>query len=390
MSSARQTNLIRTLYLSSILSQSRSFFDTHNAGELSTRLTSDIELIQNGTGEKVGLFLQASCTLVASIVIAFIQSWKVTLLLGCLFPFMGACNVICNRLAGRYGVASLTAYAEANSVVEEALSSVRTLMSLNGQTRASREFINRLEPAERLGVQKAKMQGLGLAGVQAFMYLAYAIAFFFGAFLIQQGQLTPGQLVAVYFALMIGTLRMSSVAPELAAFSNACAAAGAVFGLIDMEPVVDKPRVKGAQPAKPTDFTGGIKFENVTLRYPARMEVKALDGFSLEIEEGKTTAFVGSSGSGKSSLISLVLRGYEPTEGRISITAASGTHELRDLDLTWWRNQIGIVSQGKIQGASSTQTTFSTLSVKGPPNHLNSRTNPLRPLHPRKHRSRLA
>ncbi|KAJ3169077.1 Multidrug resistance protein 1 [Geranomyces variabilis] len=342
MSSARQTNLIRTLYLESVLRQSRTFFDTHNAGELSTRLTSDIELIQNGTGEKVGLFMQASCTLVAAIVIAFIQSWKVTLVLGCLFPFMGTINVVCNRWAAKNGIAALTAYAEANSVVEEALSAIRTLMSLNGQKRSSREFANRLKPAEELGVAKAKAQGLGLAGVQAFMYFAYSIAFFFGAYLIQQGELTPGQLVAVYFALMIGTMRMSSVAPELAAFGNACAAAYAIFSLIDEEPNVAKPRNAGAEPAKLSDFDGQISFNNVTFKYPSRPTVKALDGFSLDIEAGKTTAFVGASGSGKSTIIALVERGYEPTEGSIT---ANGKAELRDLDLAWWRDQIGIVSQ---------------------------------------------
>ncbi|KAI8815731.1 P-loop containing nucleoside triphosphate hydrolase protein [Fimicolochytrium jonesii] len=342
MSSARQTNLIRTLYLSSILRQSRSFFDTHNAGELSTRLTSDIELIQNGTGEKVGLFMQASCTLVAAIVIAFIQSWKVTLVLGCLFPFMGAINVVCNRWAAKNGIAALTAYAEANSVVEEALSAIRTLMSLNGQKRSSREFVNRLEPAEKLGVAKAKAQGLGLAGVQAFMYLAYSIAFFYGAYLIQQGQLTPGKLVAVYFALMIGTMRMSSVAPELAAFSNACAAAFAIFTLIDAEPQIAKPRSPTTPPTTIPTFNGAINFQNVTFTYPSRPTVKALDNFTLQIQPGKTTAFVGASGSGKSTIIALVERGYEPTEGTIT---ASTTTELRDLDHAWWRNQIGIVSQ---------------------------------------------
>ncbi|KAI8588049.1 P-loop containing nucleoside triphosphate hydrolase protein [Geranomyces variabilis] len=342
MASARQTNLIRTLYLESVLRQSRTFFDTHNAGELSTRLTADIELIQNGTGEKVGLFMQASCTLVAAIVIAVIQSWKVTLVLGCLFPFMGTINVVCNRWAARNGIAALTAYAEANSVVEEALSAIRTLMSLNGQKRSSREFANRLKPAEELGVAKAKAQGLGLAGVQAFMYFAYSIAFFFGAYLIQQGQLTPGQLVAVYFALMIGTMRMSSVAPELAAFGNACAAAYSVFSLIDQEPDVAKPRVADAEPAKLSNFDGQLAFNNVTFRYPSRPTVKALDGFTLEIEAGKTTAFVGASGSGKSTIIALVERGYEPTEGTIT---ANGKTELRDLDLAWWRDQIGIVSQ---------------------------------------------
>ncbi|KAJ3146427.1 Multidrug resistance protein 1 [Geranomyces michiganensis] len=341
MSSARQTNLIRRLYLVSILRQTRTFFDTHNAGELSTRLTSDIELIQNGTGEKVGLFMQACFTLVAAIVIAFIQSWKVTLVLGCLFPFMGAINVICNRLAAKNGIAALTAYAEANSVVEEALSAIRTLFSLNGQKRSSREFANRLEPAEKLGVAKAKAQGLGLAGVQAFMYFAYSIAFFFGAFLIQQGQLTPGQLVAVYFALMIGTMRMSSVAPELAAFGNACAAAFAIFELIDQEPDIAKPRIAGATPAKISTFDGQITFDNVTFKYPSRPTVKALDGFTLEIEAGKTTAFVGASGSGKSTIIALVERGYEPTGGCITANKS----ELCDLDLAWWRNQIGIVSQ---------------------------------------------
>ncbi|KAI8918639.1 multidrug resistance protein 1a [Powellomyces hirtus] len=344
LASARQTTVIRKLFLSSILRQNRTFFDTHNAGELSSRLTSDIELIQNGTGEKVGLFIQAGFTLVAAIAISVSQSWKVTLVLGCLFPFMGACSVICNRIAGKKGIASLKAYAQASNVVEETLSSIRTVMALNGQNRASQTFAKQLKPAKLLGVQRAKAQGLGVAGVQTCMYLAYSIAFFYGSYLITKGELTPGRLMAVYFALVIGTMRMSSVAPELAAFSNACSAASAVFELIDREPEDVGPLDKDVPLVRNVNTNGSITFENVTFAYPSRPSVKVLDNFSLEFEPGKTTALVGQSGSGKSTIVALLERWYEPSSGIIKIDGIP----LRNHDLKSLRNSIGIVSQEPI------------------------------------------
>ncbi|KNC98836.1 uncharacterized protein SPPG_05810 [Spizellomyces punctatus DAOM BR117] len=341
LSSNRQTNLIRTLYLTAILRQSRSFFDTHNAGELSSRLTSDMDLIQNGIGEKVGMFVQAFCTLIAALVIAFVQSWRVTLVLCGLFPLMGACNVICNRMAARYGIGALKAYAEANNVVEEALSSIRTVMSLGAEQRAVGDFTERLETAEHLGSRKAKAQGLGTGGVQLCMYLAYSIAFFYGSFLIVGGELTPGRLVAVYFALVIGTMRMSSIAPEIAAFGNACSAAYAIFHLIDREPDIARPRDPTAEPLRPGTIVGRLSFEGVQFKYPSRPDVVVLDDVSFQVEPGKTVALVGQSGSGKSTIVALLERWYEPLAGKVSVDG----HELRDLDMTWWRQQIGFVSQ---------------------------------------------
>ncbi|KAJ3046799.1 hypothetical protein HK097_000507, partial [Rhizophlyctis rosea] len=245
LSSTRQTTQIRTLYLSSILHQSRSFFDTHNSGELASRLTADIELIQNGTGEKVGMFLQAMCTFVAALGVAFWQSWRVTLVLSTLFPIMFVCNVYFNAKARTAGVESLKAYGLASNIVEESLSSIRTVLALRGQERIAAQFGERVQKAEDLSVLKSRMQGAALAGVQSFMYLAYSIAFFYGSYLITLGVLTSGRLTGVFFALMIGTFRLSTVAPELAAFGNACSAAHAVFSIIDKEPEVAKPREGG-------------------------------------------------------------------------------------------------------------------------------------------------
>ncbi|KAJ3037366.1 Multidrug resistance protein 1 [Rhizophlyctis rosea] len=340
LASTRQTTKIRTLYLHSILRQSRSFFDTHNAGELSSRLTSDIELIGNGTGEKVGLFFQAICTFVSALCIAYWQSWRVSLALSCVFPVMAAFNVYFNKKAREAGIESLKAYGLASNVVEESLSSIRTVYSLRGQTRTSTQFAQRTLRAEKAGIAKAKSQGAGLAGVQSCMYLAYSVAFFYGALLITRGQLTSGRLVGVFFALVIGTFRMSSVAPELAAFSNACSAAFAVFTLIDKVPEIDGPR-DGKVVRTLEKVEGRLRFEGVGFRYPSRPSVQVLDGVTFEVSPGQTVALVGSSGSGKSTIVALLERWYEPLSGTVTVDGV----ELRDLDLRFWRGQIGFVSQ---------------------------------------------
>ncbi|KAJ3163045.1 hypothetical protein HDU86_002214 [Geranomyces michiganensis] len=344
LSSERQTTVIRKLYLQSILRQSRAFFDTHNTGELSSRLTADIELIQNGTSEKVGLFIQALFTLFTAIIISLKQSWRVTLVLACIFPFMGAWSVVCNRWAGKSGIAALRAYAKAYDVVEETLSAIRTVMSLGGQARASRAFAARLAPAQAFAVRRAKAQGMSTAGVQASMYFSYTIAFVYGSYLITKGLLTSGQLLGVWFALMIGTLRMSGVAPELAAFSNACSAAHAVFDLIDRKAEHVGPLDGSPTVTAKVDTNKPIRFENVTFSYPARQSVNVLENFSLEFESGKTTALVGKSGSGKSTIISMIERWYEPSSGLVTIDGMP----VRNMDIHYWRNQIGLVSQEPI------------------------------------------
>ena len=120
--------------------------------------------------------------------------------------------------------------------------------------------------------------------------------------------------------------------------TNAQGAAAKLYQTIDRIPDIDSASLDGKKPEK---ARGEITLENVKFSYPSRPTVQVVKGLNLTFEAGKTAALVGASGSGKSTIISLVERFYDPTEGAIKFDS----HDLKDLNLNWLRNQIGLVSQ---------------------------------------------
>lgn len=132
-------------------------------------------------------------------------------------------------------------------------------------------------------------------------------------------------------------LRRSYLLP-LTAVTNGCAAAAKIFATIDLVPSIDSASEKGLRPSK---VIGEITLENVDFNYPARPDVQIVKNLSLTFPAGKTTALVGASGSGKSTVISLVERFYDPLAGSVRLDGV----DIRDLNLKWLRSQIGLVSQ---------------------------------------------
>jgi ATP-binding cassette subfamily B (MDR/TAP) protein 1 len=189
-------------------------------------------------------------------------------------------------------------------------------------------------------------------------------AFSFGATLINQGKADPGQIVIVILAILIGSFSLAIMAPDVQgtnqipikilsgqpdcvllfpfiAITSARSAAAKLFATVDRVPSIDSASEDGVKPNK---VIGEITFENVDFNYPSRPDVEVLKDLSLTLPAGKTTALVGASGSGKSTIISLVERFYDPLAGYVCLDGL----DIRDLNLKWLRSQIGLVSQEPI------------------------------------------
>ena len=128
------------------------------------------------------------------------------------------------------------------------------------------------------------------------------------------------------------------IAPSIGEVAKASAAAKAVLDLIAQEPKIDP---VGSEGLKPESTSGQITFQGVSFSYPARPTLRVLEDLSLEFEARKVTAIVGASGSGKSTVVGLTERWYDPLEGRICIDG----HDIKDLNVRWLRSQIGLVQQ---------------------------------------------
>lgn len=171
-------------------------------------------------------------------------------------------------------------------------------------------------------------------------YCAYSLCFYFGAILLKSNEITPGVVVNVFFAVLIGAFALGQIAPDLQAFSFGRGAGAKIFYTIDRVPEIDSYSETGKH-LSTEKAQGRVELKNVSFFYPARPEVLVLDQVSLTIEAGSTVALVGQSGSGKSTIIQLMEHFYDPTSGVIEIDGINMT----DLNVLSLRQHIGFVSQ---------------------------------------------
>ena len=337
ISGENQSKRIRELYLKAILRQDVGWFDKTSTGELVTRINGDTNVIQDGISDKVGLIIQFTASFIAGFVIGFIKGWKLALVLCSVFPLLSGAAFLMAKVLSGGSTDEQAAYASAGGVAQQVLSSMKTVVSFGGEEREIKRYSKHLDEAEKFGTKKALSNGVGVAVIQGLIFLVYALAFWYGNTLIPN-EMNAGQVLNVFFAIIIGAFSLGQATPHLAAIGLATGAAHEIFETIDRVSPIDSSSTEGT---KLESITGAIEFKNISFHYPSRDDVPILSDFSLDVKAGQTVALVGSSGSGKSTIVKLVERFYNPVKGSISLDG----HELKSLNVKWLREQIGFVSQ---------------------------------------------
>jgi ATP-binding cassette subfamily B (MDR/TAP) protein 1 len=329
---------IREHYLESCMKQNIGFFDKLGAGEVTTRITADTNLIQEGISEKVGLTLSAVATFVAAFVIGFISFWKLTLILISTVVALMLCMGTGSKFIVKYSRQNIAAYAQGGSIAEEVISSVRNAIAFGTQDRLAKQYDTHLIRAETFGFKLKSTLGVMVAGMMTILYLNYGLAFWMGSRFLVSGEVQLSKVLIVMMSVMIGAFNLGNVAPNIQAFTTALGAAAKIFSTIDRKSPIDPSSEEGA---KYEHVVGTIRLENIKHVYPSRPEVVVMNDVSLTIPAGKTTALVGASGSGKSTIIGLVERFYSPIEGTVYLDGV----DISTLNLRWLRQQISLVSQ---------------------------------------------
>ncbi|XP_033762523.1 ATP-dependent translocase ABCB1-like [Pecten maximus] len=337
---AKLTARFRMLAFKSLIWQDISFFDDpkNRVGTLTTRLARDSNLVQGAAGNKVGSVLESLSTAFVAIIIAFIHSWKLTLVVLAFMPLMIAAGVIHGKKLTGFSKGDKSVAEESGKLTSEAINNIRTVASLTRE----QSFIDKYERflnvlyinGRKRSFVHGAMSGLSLA----VMFFAYAAAFTYGGYLVQYDNLPFENVFKVFVAVVFGGLsigRQSSYAPD---FNKGKIAASRLFQIMEMKPTIDTASEEGKVMEK---FGGSLLLDAVHFRYPTRTEVEVLRGLSLTIQPGETVAIVGTSGCGKSTTVQLLERFYDPESGRI---LADG-NDVKSLNLKWFRKQIGIVSQ---------------------------------------------
>ncbi|XP_014681412.1 PREDICTED: multidrug resistance protein 1-like [Priapulus caudatus] len=314
----------------------------HQTGELTTRLADDVERIREGIGDKFSLFIQFLCAFISGFTIGFVKSWQMTLVMMALTPLLAVCASAISIMISKFSTKEQKRYAVAGSIAEEVFSCVRTVIAFNGQTTRTDQEIGRYDGAltegKQLGIRKSYLSGAAMLITMVVIFSSYALAFWYGSKMIVSGKISPGDVFTVFFAVMVGSFSLGNAAPHMSTVATAKGAAATIYNIIDREPEIDAYSIRGKLPR---NVAGLIEFRNVNFSYPTRPEVVVLQNFSMTVEPGKTVALVGSSGSGKSTVVNLLLRFYDPCNGEIHLDG----EVITDLNLLWLRNQIGVVSQ---------------------------------------------
>lgn len=332
------TQKIREEYLAAILRQNIAFFDKLGAGEITTRITADTNLVQDGISQKIGLTLTAVATFITAFVIGFVKYWKLTLILTSTIVAIVACMGGGSTFIVKYNKRSLEAYALGGTVAEEVVSSIRNATAFSTQEKLARQYDAHLAEAEMWGLKVKVALAFMIGGMMGIVYLNYGLAFWQGSRFLVAGEMSLSDVLTVLLAVMIGAFSLGGVAPNAQAFTTSVAAAGKIFNTIDRVSPIDPMTNVGE---KLEHVQGAVELKHIKHIYPSRPEVVVMEDVSLAVPAGKTTALVGASGSGKSTVVGLVERFYDPVGGHIYLDG----HDIQKLNLRWLRQQISLVSQ---------------------------------------------
>ncbi|KAG5663582.1 hypothetical protein KAF25_001518 [Fusarium avenaceum] len=335
----RVTRNIRISFLKQALRQEIAYFDLPDAGSISGQLTTNGNLVGGGVAEKLGLIVQAASTFVAAFIVAFVVQWKLTLIIICIVPASLIVTMGSLVMDTRYEHDGMSVYAKAGLVAEEAFSSIRNIHAFWAFDSMAQRFDSILQQAYGVGLKKSPVLSVLYSFEFFCIYAGYALAFWQGIRLYAKGDISePGSVVTVIFAVIVAAQALTQVAPQLVHISKAAAAAHELFQVIDRQSKVDPLSNQGA---KPSHCHGAIELRDLHFAYPSRPGISVLKGVTLSVPANKTTALVGASGSGKSTIIGLLERFYDPSSGSITIDG----QKVDALNVQWLRTNVRLVQQ---------------------------------------------
>ncbi|CAD5181799.1 unnamed protein product [Musa acuminata subsp. malaccensis] len=299
----RQAMRMRTRYLKAILRQDVEYFDLNatSMSEVITSVSSDSLIIQDVISEKVPNFINNAALFASSYLVGFLMMWRLALVAFPTFLLLVIPGIMYGRMFMDLARKIRDEYEKAGAIAEQAVSSIRTVYSFVAERRTMCMFSNALEDSVKLGLRQGLTKGIAV-GSNSVTFAIWAFMAWYGSRIVMYHDGKGGTVFAVGTAIVNGGLTEGTVIENL---------------------------------------SGDVEFRSVEFAYPSRPENIILRGFDLKVPAGKTVALVGGSGSGKSTVIALMERFYDPLGGEILLDGV----DIRSIKLKWLRSQIGLVSQ---------------------------------------------
>lgn len=307
------------------------FYENNRSSEIQSRLTADTTLLQSVIGSSLSMFLRNVLMVVGGIVLLFITNPKLTSIVVVALPLIIAPILMFGRRVRNLSRESQDRVANVGSYVAEALGQIKTVQAYNHQEQDKQRFSHTVEQAFDTARKRILQRSWLITLVIVLVLGVVAVMLWVGGMDVISGRISSGELAAfVFYALMVG-MAFGTLSEVIGDLQRAAGAAERIGELLQARSEIKAPATE--LQSLPQRISGRLALENVTFAYPSRPERNALDNLTLNIEPGETLALVGPSGAGKSTILDLLLRFYDPTQGRILIEgvpiAQLDPHDLR-------------------------------------------------------------
>lgn len=319
-----------------IIKQDVSFFDTEKVGELTNRISTDTQVLQETLTTTMSQLLRNLVTVIGALVILFVTSWKLTLVMLAVVPVITFGAIIYGNALKKMQAKFQDQLAASVAIASESIGAIRTVRTFVREPKLMEDFSFAIIESYAWGSKIA----IAWAVFQAVIFLvsqgAIVLVIWYGYTLIEAQELDLASLIAFMLYSITIAASVAMLSNVFGTIMQAVGASARVFQLMDQVPEIP---IAGGMDLPVGD--GVISFDNVSFHYPSRKEANVLQGVSFQLRPGRITALVGKSGSGKSTIVQLIERFYDPSDGRISFDGV----DLRDLDPALYRRNIGYVKQ---------------------------------------------
>jgi ABC-type multidrug transport system fused ATPase/permease subunit len=330
--------LLRQTTYNHLIKLPMSFFSSRRVGELNSRISADISLLQDTFTTTLAQFVRQVITIVGGITLLTIISPRLTVFMLALIPVVAIVARIFGTFIRKLSKKAQTIVAESNTIVEETLQAIASVKAFANEAYEIFRYKKKTDEVIEVSLKSARWRGLFVSFIMFALFGSIIGVVWYGVYLINQGAgLSTGDLLKfVLYSVFIG----GSISGVADLYSDIQRSIGATENLLDILDETTEP-LSLKESDKTDSFIGDVSFRQVSFSYPSRKDLTVLKDISFHVKKGEQVALVGPSGAGKSTISALLLRFYDPSGGSILIDGK----DARDYDLTALRGNMAIVPQ---------------------------------------------